>query len=132
MDNIMSQENMFSYKYSAKENAEAEEIRRRYMPRCETPMDEVKRLDAQVQNAGVVESLCIGITGSLMLGLGMSFAMQVMGGGVATMLFGIVVGIVGMTGMAAAYPVYRAQKRKVKEKLTPKILELIDTLTINN
>lgn len=122
----------FSYKYSAKENEEIQEIRKKYLPKSESKLDEVKRLDAQVQNAGVVEALCIGIISSLIFGLGMSMAMQVIGNGVAVMLLGILIGIIGMAGMVLAYPVYRAQQRKAKEKLSPRILELIDTFAINN
>jgi len=132
MDGVISQENTFSYKYSAEENNEILQIRKRYMPQSETKLDELKRLDAQVQNSGVVASLCTGITSSLIFGLGMSLAMQVLGNGVSVMLLGIVIGIIGMAGMLSAYPVYRAGQRKAKEKLSPRILELIDTIAMNN
>ena len=89
-------------------------------------------MDAQVQNAGIVEALCTGIISSLIFGLGMSMAMQVIGNGVAVMLLGILIGIIGMAGMLSAYPVYRAQQRKAKEKWSPRILELIDTFAMNN
>lgn len=132
MDNVMSQENTFSFKYSAKENEEIQEIRKKYLPKSESRLDELKRLDAQVQKAGVVEALCIGVISSLIFGLGMSLAMQVLGSGIATMLLGILVGIIGMAGMASAYPVCRAKQRKIKEKLSPRILELIDELAMHN
>ena len=132
MDNVMSRETTFSYKYSAKENEEIQEIRKKYLPKNESKMDEVKRLDAQVQNAGVVAALCIGIISSLILGLGMSMAMQVLGSGMSVMLLGILIGIIGMAGMFLAYPVYRAQQRRTKEKLSPRILELIDTFAMND
>ena len=35
MDNVMSQENSFTYKYSAAENQEIQEIRNRYLPQSE-------------------------------------------------------------------------------------------------
>lgn len=128
MDNILSQENTFSYKYSAEENKEIQAIRKKYLPQSESKLDELKRLDAQVQNSGVVESLCTGITGSLILGLGMSLAMQVLGSGIVTMIAGIFIGLVGMAGMLAAYPVCRAKQRKAKEQLSPRILELTEEL----
>ena len=118
----------FSYKYSAEENNEIQEIRKKYMPQSESKLDELKRLDAQVQNAGVVASLCTEITSSLILGLGMSLAMQVLGSGITTMIAGICIGFVGMAGMLTAYPVYRAKQRKEKEKLSPRILELAEEL----
>jgi len=128
MDSVMSQENTFSYKYSAEENNKIQEIRKKYMPQSESKLDELKRLDAQVQNSGVVASLCTGITGSLIFGLGMSFAMQVLGSGTTTMIAGIFIGLVGLAGMLTAYPVCRAKQRKAKEKLSPRILELAEEL----
>ena len=61
MENIMNQENSFYYKYSAEENKEIEEIRKKYLPVVESKVDELKRLDAQVQNSGVAAALCIGV-----------------------------------------------------------------------
>lgn len=57
MDNVISQDNTFSYKYSAVENKEIQEIRKKYLPQSESKLEELKRLDMQVQNAGMAESL---------------------------------------------------------------------------
>ena len=65
MENTMKQEDSFYYKYSAEENKEIEEIRRKYLPVVESKVDELKRLDAQVQNAGIGVALCVGVIGSL-------------------------------------------------------------------
>ena len=121
----------FSYKYSAKENEEIQEIRKKYLPKTESKLDEVKRLDAQVQNSGITESLCVGIISSLVFGTGMCLVMQVLGSGIITIVLGVLIGLMGMAGMILAYPVYRAQQRKAKEKLSPRILELIDTFAMN-
>jgi len=128
MDNVISQENSFSYKYSATENKEIQEIRKKYLPQSENKLDELKRLDAKVQNSGMVESLCTGIIGCLIFGIGMCLAMQVLGSGIMTMIVGILIGIVGMAVMLVAYPVCHAKKRKAKEKLSPRILKLTDEL----
>lgn len=128
MDNVISQDNTFSYKYSAVENKEIQEIRKRYLPQSESKLEELKRLDMQVQNAGMVESLCIGIISSLVFGLGMCLAMQVIGTGIGMMVLGIVIGIIGMAGILVAYPVCRRKQRKAKENLSPRILELTEEL----
>lgn len=128
MDNVISQDNTFSYKYSAVENKEIQEIRKRYLPQSESKLEELKRLDMQVQNAGMVESLCIGIISSLVFGLGMCLAMQVIGTGIGMMVLGIVIGIIGMAGILVAYSVCRRKQRKEKEKLSPRILELTEEL----
>ena len=124
----MNQENTFSYKYSAVENKEIQEIRKRYLPQSESKLEELKRLDMQVQNAGMVESLCIGIISSLVFGLGMCLAMQIIGTGIGMMVLGIVIGIIGMAGILVAYPVCRRKQRKAKENLSPRILELTEEL----
>ncbi len=124
MESVMNQENSFNYKYSAVENKEIEEIRKKYLPAAESKMDELKCLDAQVQNSGIASALCIGVVGSLIFGLGLCFAMHVLGSGILTMLLGIFLGIIGVFVMLMAYPVYRKKQQKMKEYLTPRILEL--------
>ena len=46
MESVMNQENSFHYKYSAVENREIEEIRKKYITAVESKMGELKRLDA--------------------------------------------------------------------------------------
>lgn len=128
MENIMNQENSFYYKYSAEENKEIEEIRKKYLPVVESKVDELKRLDAQVQNSGVAAALCIGVVGSLIFGTGMCFSMQVLGTGTLIMILGIA----GALVMAMAYPVYRKKQKKMKEILAPKILELSNEILNGN
>lgn len=125
----MNRENTFSYKYSAKENKEVQEIRKKYLPQSESKIDELKRLDEAVQNSGMLEALCAGIGGLLVFGLGMCLAMQVIGRGVLMIALGILFGIAGMVCMVAAYPIYRSVFSKTKSKYTPRILELTEELS---
>ena len=122
-------ENTFSYKYSAKENAEVQALRKKYLPKSESKLEELKRLDETVQASGMVESLCAGIGGALIFGLGLCLAMQVIGSGLVMMIIGVLIGIVGMAGMLVAYPVYRKVFSATKEKYAPRILELTAELT---
>ena len=125
----MNQDTTFIYKYSAKENKEVQEIRQKYLPREESRFDELKRLDYTVQNSGIMESLCAGIGGALVFGLGMCLAMQIIGSGVILIALGVLLGIIGMGGMLVAYPVYRKVFNGTKQKLAPRILELTAELT---
>ena len=125
----MNQDTTFIYRYSAKENKEVQEIRQKYLPREESKFEELKRLDYTVQNSGMMESLCAGIGGALVFGLGMCLAMQVIGSGVFLIALGVLLGIIGMGGMLAAYPVYRKVFDKTKQKLAPRILELTAELS---
>lgn len=125
----MNKEVTFSYNYSAKENKEVQEIRKRYLPQEESKLDELKRLDRCVQDSGVMESLIVGIGGMLLFGLGMCLAMEVIGNSV---ILGILLGLVGAVGMFAAYPVYRKIFSTAKAKYAPRILELTDELVSEN
>ena len=126
---IMNQDTTFSYNYSAKENKEVQEIRKKYLPQSESKLEELKRLDRCVQESGMVESLCAGIGGLLIFGLGMCLGMQVIGSGVMAIVLGVLFAIVGVIGMFAAYPVHRRIFNKTKAKYTPRILELAAELT---
>lgn len=128
----MNQETTFVYKYSAKDNKEVQEIRSKYLPREESKLEELKRLDYTVQNSGMIESLCDGIGGVLIFGLGLCLAMQVIGSGVFIIVLGILLGIVGMIGMITAYPLYRKMSQKAKAEYAPRILQLTDELMMKN
>ena len=125
----MNQENTFSYKYSAKENIEVQEIRKKYLPQSESKLDELKRLDRVVQNSGMIEALCAGIGGLLVFGLGMCLAMEIIASGVFAIAFGVIVGMIGIAAMLVAYPLYRAVFDKTRAKHAPRILELTEELS---
>ncbi len=125
----MNQETTFIYRYSAKENKEIQEIRQKYLPHEESKFEELKRLDYMVQNSGMMESLCFGIGGALVFGLGLCLAMQVIGNGIFLIVLGVILGIIGMCGMLVAYPIYRKVFSRTKEKFAPRILELTAELS---
>ena len=119
-------ENAFSYTYSATCNQEVLNIRKKYLPREETKLEELKRLDSLVQNSGVTQSLCAGIGGCLIFGLGLCLAMEVIG---QMIWLGMILGLVGTGGMVAAFPVYRKFFNKAKAQHSLRILELADELS---
>lgn len=128
----MEQNTSFTYRYSAKEQKEVQEIRKKYLPESESKLDELKRLDRAVEKSGTVLSLVIGIIGCLIFGTGMCLAMNVLGSGQLFMILGIIVGIVGAAVMIAAYPMYKKMSRRAKAKYAPRILELTDELSEKN
>ncbi len=115
----------FDYNYSAKEHKEIENIRNRYISREENKMETLKRLDRRARNAGIIESLCLGIIGALVFGVGMCFFLDVFAGAtwIAVALFAA-----GALLMLPAYPMKKYISRKVKDKLSPEILRLSDEL----
>ena len=119
-------ENAFSYTYSAAENQEVLRIRQKYLPKEETKLEELKRLDSLVQNSGVIQSLCAGIGGCLVFGLGLCLAMEVIG---HMIWLGVILGLVGTAGILAAFPIYRKIFKKAKSQHSPRILELAAQLS---
>ena len=117
--------NTFSYNYSATRNKEVESIRRKYMPHEESKLETLKRLDYRVQTAGMIESLCFGIIGALVFGVGMCFFLDVFAG--AAWLTAILM-ICGTLLMIPAYPIYRRIARKTRAELTPEILRLSEEI----
>ena len=120
----------FSFTYSAQQQKEIEEIRKKYLPKEENKMDQLRKLHAVPTQKAQAASLAVGIIGALILGTGMSLAMTEIGavlGGLA-MVLGILVGIVGMVLVALAYPIYNRVLKKQREKIAPEILHLSDEL----
>ena len=115
----------FTYNYSAARNKEVESIRRKYMPHEESKLETLKRLDYRVQTAGMIESLCFGIIGALVFGVGMCFFLDVFAG--AAWLTAILM-ICGTLLMIPAYPIYRRIARKTRAELTPEILLLSEKI----
>lgn len=122
----MSNERVFRYSYSAKQNEEVQAIRDKYLPHEETKLEELKRLDYEVSSAGLLQSLAVGVVGCFVFGLGMCIAMEVLSGG---MVLGALIGAFGMAVMIAAYPIYRSFFRKAKTMHRPRILELVAELS---
>ena len=120
----MENKETFSYTYSAKEQEEKKKIREKYVPKEADKMEQLRRLDAGVTQKGTVISLVVGIIGALILGTGMSMCM------VWTELFvlGIIVGIVGIVMVSAAYPLYSYVTKKEREKIAPEIMRLTEEL----
>lgn len=117
--------NTFTYRYSASQNREVEAIRRKYIHKEESKLEQLKKLDCRVQNAGMIESLCIGVIGSLVFGIGMCFFLNVFAG---SPILSAVFMIIGSLLMAPAYPIYRYISNRTKEELTPEILRLSDEI----
>ena len=115
----------FNYTYSAARNKEVESIRNKYMPREESKLERLKKLDLRVQMAGTIESLCFGIIGVLVLGIGMCFFLDVFAG--AAWLSALFM-IIGTVIMIPAYPIYRRIARKTRAELTPEILRLSEEI----
>ena len=115
----------FTYTYSAKEQEEIKRIRDKYTPPAneETSMEQLRRLDASATRGA---SLLVGILSALLLGVGMCCTM--VPGWEAYFIPGVAVGVIGIVGVIAAYPIYKHVVKRKRAKLAPEIMRLSDEL----
>jgi len=126
----MENKESFSFRYSAAQQQEIENIRKKYLPQEENKMEQLRKLHAIPTQKAQAVSLAVGIIGALIMGTGMSLAMTDISAalGSLAMVIGIAIGIVGMVLVALAYPLYNRVLKKQREKIAPEILRLSDEL----
>lgn len=121
----MEQNQSFEYTYSAPEQEEVKKIRAKYLPKQEDKMEQLRRLDKSATSKSTAVSLIVGILGALVMGTGMSMCMVWAD---TLMIPGIIVGIIGIAGVSAAYPLYAHITKKERRRIAPDILRLTDEL----
>ena len=102
----------------------AEAIAKEYAPKDDSKVIALKKLDQKAKLPATVFAYSFGIVSSLVAGLGMCLAMQVIGEGTAMFVLGIVIGIIGFSACGINYPVYKKLLKKGKEKYAFEIVEL--------
>lgn len=120
----MENNNKFEYTYSAKQQEELENIRKKYLPQEEDKMDKLRRLDKSVAKPGTVISISVGIVGTLIMGLGICLCLEW-----SRFVSGVIIGIIGMAVLGTAYPIFKYITRKQREKIAPEILRLTDEIS---
>ena len=115
----------FTYTYSASQQTEIKKIREKYVQKEESKMDTLRRLDESVTKPGMITALSVGIISTLVMGFGMCCTMVW-----ADSMFipGIIIGVLGIAGVASAYPIYSHITKKRRKKLAPEIIKLTDEL----
>lgn len=116
-------EETFEYRYSAKQQEEIEAIRRKYLPKEEDKMEQLRQMDKRVSHKGTIISIIIGVIGCLLLGIGMCCTMEWAG---RWFVPGIIIGVIGIVMIALAYPLYERITKKERKKIAPLILKLAD------
>ena len=114
----------FSYTYSAEQQEEIKDIRKKYMKAEEDKMEQLRRMDAAVTMKATMTSI-VGVIGTLIKGTGMSLCL------VWTeklLIPGIIVGTVGLVIAGTAYPLYSRTLKKERERVAPEILRLTEEL----
>ena len=125
-----NKEESFSYTYSAAQQQEVENIRKKYLPKEEDKMEQLRRLHNSATQKAQAWSIALGTVGTLIMGIGMSLTMSDFGNvlGAYAMMVGIILGVIGMVLLALAYPVYNRVLKKERARIAPEILRLTDEL----
>lgn len=121
--------NGFEFTYSAKQQEEVERIRSKYIPREESKMEKLIRLDKQAERPGTIASIAAGTIGILILGVGMCFTL-VWNTGITMLIAGIVIGLFGMAIAGTAYPIYKKITEKERAKIAEQVIALSNELSL--
>ncbi|MGN1078133.1 MAG: hypothetical protein ACI4ST_06415 [Candidatus Gallimonas sp.] len=118
----------FNYTYTAptvEERREIEDIRKEYLPpeNVSGTLERLRALDKKAKTPALAAGITLGVVGSLILGLGMSMALEW-----DMIVRGSVVGVAGLAILAIAYPVWKFLIRRGKKKYGKEILNLSEQL----
>ncbi len=120
----------FEYTYSAQRQQEVEEIRKKYLPKEEGKMEQLRSLHRIPTKKAQTTSIAVGGIGALILGASMSLGLTELGAalGNLAMALGVITGLAGMILVALAYPIYNRTLKKERERIAPEILRISDEL----
>ena len=103
----------------------AEAIANEYAPKDTSKVVALRKLDRRAKAPANIFAYSFGGVMTLVLGLGMCLAMQVLGdGGVLMTGAGILLGLLGMAGVGLNYSIYKKLLRAGKEKYAFEIMQL--------
>lgn len=121
----------FTYTYSAQQQEEIKNIRKKYLPPEEDKMERLRKLHHSATQKAQAWALVLGVVGALIMGIGMSLVMTDIGEMIGlsnTLIPGIVIGVIGMIPVGFAYPTYNRILKKERQRIAPEILRLSDEL----
>ena len=124
---VGNKDNAFVYTYSAENNKEIERIRNKYLPKEESKLEKLIRLDQQTEKKGQAVSIALGVIGSLLLGIGMCCTM-VWNVAIVETVIGILLGICGIGIMGLAYPMYKKMTARERAKIAEQMIALSNEL----
>lgn len=122
----MNDDKKFTYSYSAPtedERREIDDIKREYLPKSESKLDKLKKLDAKVKRLPKIASIITGVAGILVFGLGLTMVLEWQ-----IYVDGVIVAGLGALLMCAAYPLYLSLYGYGKRKYGAEIVKLSDEL----
>ena len=103
----------------------AESLASEYAPKDTSKVVALKKLDRKAKLPSEIFAYTFGVVATLIAGLGMCLSMHVIGPQtIASMVLGIVIGLVGFAAMGVNYPIYKRMREKGKQKYAFDIMEL--------
>ena len=108
-----------------------QKIRTQYIEKEHTDLDELKKLDTKVKRPANVFAYIFGSISTIIMGAGMSLVMTDIAETVGIrnpMLYGIIIGIVGMFMAIINYPIYKSILGSRRKKYAEKIITLSDKI----
>ena len=126
----MENNHSFEYTYSAPQQKEVEAIRKKYLPKEEDKMEQLRKLHYSATQKAQAASIAIGVIGALILGTGMSLCMTELGAALEyfAMVIGVLAGLIGLVMVALAYPLFNYVLKKERKRIAPEILRLSEEL----
>ena len=108
-----------------------QKIRTQYTEKEHTNLDELKNLDKKVKRPANVFAYIFGSISAIIMGAGMSLVMTdiaEIAGIQNPMLYGIIIGIIGMFMAIINYPIYKGILGSRRKKYADKIIALSDKI----
>lgn len=111
----------------------AEKLASEYAVKEQSKVTALKKLDAKVKLPATIFTYTFGIFFTLVLGVGLCLAMNVIGNKDAlSMTLGIIIGIVGILGVSINYPIYKRILASSKKKYASDVMKLAEEIIEEN
>ena len=103
----------------------AKQLANEYAPKDTSKVVALCKLDTRAKLPATVFTYSVGVISALVFGTGMCLAMGQIGSGTTGyFVLGILIGVIGLTGMGINYPIYKRLLAKGKQKYAFEIMEL--------
>ena len=107
----------------------AEHIANEYALKQTSKVKALRKLDAKAKSPARIFAYTMGIASSLVMGIGMCLAMEVIGDGtLLTVGIGVAVGCLGIVGVSVNYPIYKKILSASKNKYASDIIKLANDI----
>ena len=111
-----------------------QKIRTQYTEKEHSAVDELKELDSKVKRPANIFAYVFGSISAIIMGSGMSLVMTDIAESINLanpMVYGIIIGIIGMIMAIINYPIYKSFLGSRRKKYADKIIALSDKIMKN-